>query len=481
MSTLTEPENIKKVSKGRLIFEAVLLALVLALVLIIVFKPAFIFGGLGSATVSYSTPSGTLKETVTKGRSVEVKSGPEIDGYTFIGWRDSQGNMEKRSSITAWENTPYTAVYSVAFDADDHMTFLELEDGLFRPEDTLTNGECAVMLYKLMNLGKTGSGEFTDVDKDDACYTAAATLKDLGVLYGSKLHPDEGMTEREFLDVIRCFYPDDFVEENLSFLATDEELSREEASRVMCTLLGRTGDSEQDVSKVGTILDVSLDDPDYWYIAESCIEHTFEPNGTEEKWTSSKAIPEREPGYFFINGVLHLIDENGSPVTDKTVDGLYFDEAGCYTSGDYVLDAMIREVMLDQLGNSGITYKNEESLRTMYRYVVDNFRYRRRNYYDKGETGWAEKEAYTMLTTGKGNCYDYAALFYEFARALGFDAKIYSGTMGPEDDPHAWVEIEFDGETKLFDPEYEYSKGINSPVDMFKRDEIYLGKYHYKK
>ena len=74
-----------------------------------------------------------------------------------------------------------------------------------------------------------------------------------------------------------------------------------------------------------------------------------------------------------------------------------------------------------------------------------------------------------MLTTGCGNCYCYAAVFYQLARALGFDAQIYSGYIGIERSKHGWVEIELEGEPYIFDPEMEmaYMKNHGQKVDMF--------------
>ena len=58
-----------------------------------------------------------------------------------------------------------------------------------------------------------------------------------------------------------------------------------------------------------------------------------------------------------------------------------------------------------------------------------------------------------MLSTKRGNCYNYASVFWALARGLGYDAKAYSGSISQQ--PHGWVEIDFDGVTYLFDPELE--------------------------
>ena len=72
----------------------------------------------------------------------------------------------------------------------------------------------------------------------------------------------------------------------------------------------------------------------------------------------------------------------------------------------------------------------EEMRRAAFNYVRDSFEYLRRNYYAVGETGWEVEEATTMFSTGRGNCYNYAAAFWALARGLGYDATAVSGTMG---------------------------------------------------
>ena len=101
-----------------------------------------------------------------------------------------------------------------------------------------------------------------------------------------------------------------------------------------------------------------------------------------------------------------------------------------------------------------------------------------------------------MLEYGSGNCYCFAALFYELARFVGYDAKLYSGRAYGEQyeyrtydtdlvyapmgyTPHGWVEIEFDDVPYIFDTEYEYrSYGLR---DMFKGDDTVRGQYGYVK
>ena len=106
-------------------------------------------------------------------------------------------------------------------------------------------------------------------------------------------------------------------------------------------------------------------------------------------------------------------------------------------------------------------------------YTAFNFRYSGEIHHEFGETGWEAQDALDMLTTGRGNCYSYAALFACLARMIGYDARAYSGriwgapiVVGFDGEgqpiyeqvgmiPHAWVEIDMDGETYVFDPEMQ--------------------------
>ncbi|MCR4763368.1 MAG: transglutaminase-like domain-containing protein [Lachnospiraceae bacterium] len=78
----------------------------------------------------------------------------------------------------------------------------------------------------------------------------------------------------------------------------------------------------------------------------------------------------------------------------------------------------------------------------------------------------------------KGNCFVMAATFYEFAKLCGYSPRqIFgyvprrSGGMGP----HSWVEIDVDGETYVYDPDYTYGTGKNG----FKIKYGQSGTWHY--
>ena len=63
---------------------------------------------------------------------------------------------------------------------------------------------------------------------------------------------------------------------------------------------------------------------------------------------------------------------------------------------------------------------------------------------------------------GRGNCYVLAAVFYEMAYSMGYNVRQISGTVplvSGGQGPHSWVEIDMDGGTYVFDPDYtNYTK-----------------------
>ena len=205
----------------------------------------------------------------------------------------------------------------------------------------------------------------------------------------------------------------------------------------------------------------------------------------------------REPGFFFSGVRLHYIDENGSPAADTDVGGLHFNRNGEITTGVPELDEKLWSILEELINPDKMS--REEMLRVVYDYVVNSFGYRTWAVYERGAEGWAEKEALRMLREKRGNCYCFAALFYELARFVGYDAKIYSGIVYGEQrvwrteegtpvyspeayTPHGWVEIEFDGEDYIFDTEYDYRNVQDGfPMRMFMADDKTRGQFGYNK
>ncbi len=68
------------------------------------------------------------------------------------------------------------------------------------------------------------------------------------------------------------------------------------------------------------------------------------------------------------------------------------------------------------------------------------------------------------FTNRKGNCYVMAATFYEMAVCLGYQPRQMSGKVPLRRGgwgPHSWVEIDINGATYVFDPDFTYGTGRN--------------------
>ncbi|MCR5090761.1 MAG: S-layer homology domain-containing protein [Oscillospiraceae bacterium] len=460
-----------------------------------------------------------MTEEVFYGETASLPAGVELDGYTFLGWEDAEGKLEDRDEFPVYRDTVYVARYSLALETEKHLAYLETHaEGILDASGTVSMREFVRALYLLLDTDKVGSGRFLDVTEKDSCYKAAATLKDLGVLSGSRLHPDDSLTRGEMLKALCCFFPAS--EETFSFddleshdafyscfctavssgwidsdeplhAGATEEICRGEFAQIMNRVLHRDTKRQLKTADVGSVLDLASSDAYYDDLVEAVVPHEYSIENGLEIWTDSEPMPLHEPGFFF-NGVkLHRISEDGSPVVSSSFLGLEFNENGEVTSGDRELDRMLWDILKETVDPDKM--EQEEMLRAVYYYVVRNFSYRYGHVYERGAEGWAVKEARRMLENRAGNCYCFAALFYELARFVGYDAKLYSGIVYGEQyeyntedgnlvycpmgyTPHGWVEITIDGVVYLFDPEYEFRMPWNH---MFKCDEQIRAQYGY--
>src|SRR5699024_5616643 len=123
-------------------------------------------------------------------------------------------------------------------------------------------------------------------------------------------------------------------------------------------------------------------------------------------------------------------------------------------------------------------------LRTVFDYCVESFEYLRRldNGLGKGETGWEINEAKTMISTGKGNCYNFAATFWALSRGMGFETIAISGTCTSTDLPRAWTVINLHGQIYYFEAECQYVANRREIYDrdMFKNPMGKVDRWGYE-
>ncbi|MCE5188045.1 MAG: transglutaminase-like domain-containing protein [Eubacteriales bacterium] len=93
---------------------------------------------------------------------------------------------------------------------------------------------------------------------------------------------------------------------------------------------------------------------------------------------------------------------------------------------------------------------DEAIVKQFYRFVVQHMTY------DTQKAATVQRgylpNADESLKTGKGICFDYAALFAVMLRSKGIPAKMMIGTVTPENLYHSWNSVFLDGEWVWMDP-----------------------------
>lgn len=460
---------------------------------------AALFVLLGTAKLSFELPNGeTQVRYAVTGRSVAAPDAPVYEGYTFLGWQSGDGEIAGVDSVTAFGSRSYSPVYTVALNETEHVQYLFPDEyGFYHPYDELTRAEAARMLYALLAVPVEGTGNYADVDADSVYAEATAALYYLQVSDAVSFYPEQPIRLGELLSMLAHFYPQtqaryeiaDVSAQNSAYpayclalekgwveldaqgsLDAGRTLSRIEACRLMNTLLHRRADESALPELTGLIPDMPVDAEGFSEVAEAALTHEYRREGEKEIYASIPEFDRLEPGFFQIGTALYCIGEDGVALTDTDVGNLHFGEDGRYTSQDIQLDALVNGVLEKRLDSS---MDPLERLRAVYDYTVTSFEYQRQNALRIGSEGWEQDEAYKMLSTGRGNCYSYAAVFCMLARAVGFDAETRAGTLDFIGSAHGWVEIEIDGEWYYFDPELEmtclYNRG--EKVDRFMFDD----------
>ena len=363
---------------------------------------------------------------------------PIPEGRRLIGWTDGEGTGADPLQAVIEKDTVFFAETRPVLNGDADILFPN-ELGLLTPESPFTKGDAAKAVRALLpDTGEVSvllslwAEEPNDPLSEEAFRSLLETLfapEEVESVWAEVFVPDTGADGEA---------PEAEPEETSRFTLFSSKLTRARAAFALWRLLGspeRNGDSYYpDVSPARADAAALL----------SCAQR-----GT---LTAEDLLAGAKDGFIWLNGYLYLPDENGYFVTDETVDSLYFDPNGRYTSGNEELDGYvadtIREFMVPE-------QPRLEDLRALYLHVKNDFSYLVRNIYESGATGWDIEEALTMFRTGKGNCYCFTGAFCSLARGMGYNARTWSGTMGTRNQPHSWTEITLDDQIYICDPEIE--------------------------
>lgn len=389
-------------------------------------------------TVKFISDKGLIwKEEVISGQFPTEKV-PEMTGYKFYGWRDEKYVPTEPGKVAVTSNVTYYADFYP--DLSSHEPYLFLYDNCFlHPDGVLTNDDLSAAIHALAtadaksHLPKLPSGA-------------------------------EEVTAEKLTELLLKLFPQERVESAAKTLNA-EKITRADLAVVMNALLER---SEAPVALPEDTLypyDLPTTHKNFADLAEAMLPHTHADTG--DSWVEAAAKHKHPEGFFNVDGWLYHINSEGTLTVNSTVGTLAFGSDGRFTSTDAELDQIVADILAD------IMEKNPDApridlLRRAFEYSRDSFSYLRRNAYDFGAKGWEIEDAKKMFTTKRGNCYSYAATFWALARGLGYDAVAISGTMTKTYQPHSWVEIAFDGEYFVFDPEMEMV--YRTERDIFDRD-----------
>ena len=291
---------------------------------------------------------------------------------------------------------------------------------------------------------------------------------------------DEAVTKKALTELLFGLCPEDKLDNALYNLG-DGQVSRAAFAKVMNTLLNRYATDKVVIGEGETLpRDLSLTSG----LAEDVLTAALTYNTAEDGLPMMQAVLEMpwEPGFTLLDGWLYYADENGTLLRNGKVGTMVFGEDGRYTSGDAELDEMVAGLIAGFVREDP-TAERMDLLYTAFEYSRDSFTYVNKLQITFGATGWEADAAKQMLSEEIGNCFNYAAVFWALARGLGYDAECISGLALAYEENHGWVEIMFDGENYIFDPQTamveQQGRRTNWGEDMFMVPMYLAGDWRY--
>ncbi len=201
-------------------------------------------------------------------------------------------------------------------------------------------------------------------------------------------------------------------------------------------------------------VDLDPADPDYALLLEASVPHAAAEDGA--LWTETAPATGCEPGMLLRGTALYCVGENGFLLRNTAVGPLDFGPDGRFSSGDEELDGYVTECLAalqEQFPEDAAD--RFAMLRHCYDYVRDSYVYLGRGHKEEEGVDWSIEDAKLMFTSGKGNCYNYAAVFRALARRLGYPANTILRSLDTPDNTHAWTDIVIKGIPYVFDPQLE--------------------------
>lgn len=411
--------------------------------------------------------------TVSTGRTLEgfapwYQPDPvEKPRFTFVGWEDENGRLLWTDAIKPREDMTLTAKYMVSWETEEHIPYLPMADhGFVLPDEPLTRGEAAQMMYTLYEMPVKCTGHYANERENPDYFIAVGTLYTLKMYERhDRFEGDRAITRGELLEMWTAFHPakrytvtfadlsplhphyDAFVRAaSLGWIdwgsdvaaEPDGIVTRGEAAAIMNRALGRQPAADAPTTSVGVFPDMKIDHKYYGDIVEALVPHKYvHRDGVEKRrnWEKRAQVAE---GRVFVGTTHYYVGADGRIVRNDVVGNYIYDEDGRFTTGMPELDVLLEEVMVEIISPN---MTKDQRLRAAFDWTVNAFTYLKSDYYARRSTGWGERAAYKMLSTKYGNCFSYASVFYELSRVLGEEPTLISGAVGIYGAPHGWVEF----------------------------------------
>ena len=408
-----------------------------------------------SYTVSYLVGSQLhTTQTVTEGQCPAPVT-VDVEGIAFTGWLDGSGNPVQPEQIPVTGNISYVAQADPLLTL--HMPYLQMDEfGFLRPEDLLTAHE---LEDGLQALSLEAAWEFFP-----------------------DMPATENVTGRQLKDVLSAFFAQTQVDAAVS-CNDDEPVTRAMFAGCMHTLLGRDMNEPFVLSASAQIpQDVTALREDAYILLAASMRHTPDPEG--QLWTDVELSTGWDPGFRMVDGWLYYVQPDGQLLRNGQLDKLHFGPDGRYTSGDAELDVMVADI-LKRIMEENPDLEGLDLLRKVYDHCHQDYKYIRKDAYGLGATGWEIEDAKEMFQNGRGNCYNFAAIFWALASGMGYDVQALAGTCTGTDQPHGWVGLTYEGERYFVDPEWQYAYTEREVFDkdmfMLTMDEVWWWTYRWDK
>ncbi|MCD8023415.1 MAG: hypothetical protein LUF30_10765 [Lachnospiraceae bacterium] len=164
-------------------------------------------------------------------------------------------------------------------------------------------------------------------------------------------------------------------------------------------------------------------------------------------------------GWFTIDSKLCYAASNGKLKTSTTYGGITFNASGYAVSSTATSLKIKTMSIVSQITTDSMT--KSQKLYACWKYMTSSSRwYYSGNYPSSYYSGWQISMAYSMLTSGGGNCYGFACAFAALANECGYDSYVVVGRVSGSRDGaadgltrHCWVKIN----GCYYDPEAQWA------------------------